>query len=87
MKTLLSTFSLLLIFSATAFADGNPIQEAVNFQKVYAPVGFDDNDNVQIVGEGMLAIATRTLKRPSTKPLRPSIFRRWLTNTMAFVCR
>lgn len=51
------TLISVLIFAATAQAQTGdlPSKVSVNFNKVYAVGGFDDNDNVQIVGEGMFA--------------------------------
>lgn len=46
------SYSLLTV---TAFADNNPVVVPARFSKVYVPDGFDDNDNVQIVGEGMFS--------------------------------
>lgn len=72
------TFSLSLVFSTAlltsltfptlAHADDNtigktaPSKVSTAFSAVYAPVGFDSNDNVQIVGEGMFA---NTCYRPA----------------------
>lgn len=53
MKQLKSAFIFAaLIFSSQAFAQGSPTQVPVAFARTYIPLGFDDNDNVQIVGEG-----------------------------------
>ncbi len=68
---------LTTAFAATAFltsiltvqssfaqaAKSEPTQEAVTFAKVYVPVGFDSNDHVQFVGEGMFA---NTCYRPAS---------------------
>jgi hypothetical protein len=53
MKTLYrAAFSAAIIFSIHAGAQEGPSQVPVQFTRTYAPLGFDDNDNIQIVGEG-----------------------------------
>lgn len=47
------TFAALCVASVQALAQYEPTQEGATFDKVYVPVGFDSNDHVQIVGEGM----------------------------------
>ncbi len=45
-----------VVTTSTSFADSTtsaPTQIGVTFDKVYVPVGFDSNDHVQFVGEGM----------------------------------
>jgi len=66
---LLSTFATVFAFASLVHADPNvmplhdPTQTAVAFDTIYAPVGFDSNDNVQIVGEGLFENACY---RPAT---------------------
>ncbi len=57
MNLVQTTFSVIAIIFATtlAKADHTPTKVSVNFGKIYAPGGFDDNDNVQIVGEGLFS--------------------------------
>ena len=43
---------LAILFAAHASADFLPALVPVSFDRIYAPDGFDDNDNVQIIGEG-----------------------------------
>ncbi len=52
-----SFFAVLtsLLFAAPAMADASPTLEPVSFDKIYTPDGFDSNDNVQIVGEGVFS--------------------------------
>lgn len=55
-RLLTASISLLFIAgaaSATTSISIPPGKVAATFNKVYAPGGFDSNDNVQIVGEGM----------------------------------
>jgi hypothetical protein len=53
-RLLTASMSLLLIAAAAlASASTLPSKVEATFNKVYVPVGFDSNDNVQIVGEGM----------------------------------
>jgi hypothetical protein len=49
----LITAALLATVSINAFAQFEPSQQPANFSKIYVPVGFDSNDHVQIVGEGI----------------------------------
>jgi hypothetical protein len=51
----LSALSLLLLFAAStnAYASPEPVRVGATFAKIYIPEGFDSNDQVQIVGEGM----------------------------------
>ena len=54
----LLTASMSLLFLATTatasmLASTEPTKVTATFNKVYVPGGFDSNDNVQIVGEGM----------------------------------
>lgn len=54
-----------LFTAQTSFGQGikaGPTQEAVTFSKIYVPVGFDSNDHVQFVGEGMFS---NTCYRPA----------------------
>lgn len=48
--------SMILILSQTSTASilpiSNPIEYPIPVSKIYAPYGFDDNDNVQVVVEG-----------------------------------
>lgn len=46
-------FTVLCTLSIQAFAQYEPTQGEAKFDKVYVPVGFDSNDHVQIVGEGV----------------------------------
>ncbi len=43
---------LALLFATYAAADNAPTKVPYGFSRIYAPEGFDDNDNVQLVGEG-----------------------------------
>lgn len=49
----LITALLLGCTSLTAFAQYEPTTEGASFSKLYVPVGFDNNDHIQIVGEGL----------------------------------
>jgi hypothetical protein len=55
MKLISTTFAIIaIIFAIQAKAEDNtPTKVQISFGKVYIPDGFDNNDNVQIVGEGM----------------------------------
>lgn len=54
MKFLFMSFTAALLFSAAhAKADDGPSKVKVNFGKIYVAKGFDSNDKVQIVGEGV----------------------------------
>jgi hypothetical protein len=63
--------ALTVLVTQTSFAatppapvlKSEPTTEAVLFSKIYAPVGFDSNDHVQFVGEGMFS---NTCYRPAT---------------------
>lgn len=44
-----------LSFLNFAFAAENPVKVPATFKRVYVPEGFDDNDNVQFVGEGLFS--------------------------------
>jgi len=53
-----NTFSLLvcsmMIFgSAAAMAETDPVKVPEIFNKIYIPIGFDSNDHIQVVGEGI----------------------------------
>lgn len=53
-RLVLSAAVLLCVFSAhRASASDEPVRVAATFSKIYVPGGFDSNDHVQIVGEGM----------------------------------
>ncbi len=65
MKSVAAIFFLL--FSIQALADNSPVEEAVSFDRIYVADGFDDNDNVQIVGEGMFANACYRHSRTKAK--------------------
>lgn len=41
--------------SASTFVESAPKKVGVSFRKIYVPEGFDDNDNVQFVGEGVFS--------------------------------
>lgn len=65
-----SSLILALAFLAplAATADGaDPIQVGATFNKMYAPRGFDSNDNVQFVGEGRFR---NTCYRPAPGSLK-----------------
>lgn len=49
-KMFLSLVAVGVFFSMGAQA--SPVEVSANLTKIYAPEGFDSNDNVQIVGEG-----------------------------------
>jgi hypothetical protein len=51
-KTLATLAVIAIMFTIQAKAE-TPTKVPTNFAKVYIPDGFDDNDNVQIVGEGV----------------------------------
>lgn len=45
--------AVLCTVPALSNADNSPQRIPTNLEKIYAPEGFDDNDNIQIVGEGL----------------------------------
>jgi hypothetical protein len=47
-----SLFALAALMAFPAFAQ-DPVKKPATFNTIYVPKGFDSNDNVQIVGEGM----------------------------------
>ena len=50
------TFALAsLVIAAQVHADPAPSKVAVSFNRIYVPDGYDDNDSVQIIGEGAYA--------------------------------
>lgn len=51
-RTTLAIIAIIFTIQAKA-EDNTPIKVPISFGKLYVPVGFDNNDNVQIVGEGM----------------------------------
>ena len=52
--TIISASSLLLVaFGANAFAETDPTKVPVSFNKVYVSEGYDSNDHVQSLGEGV----------------------------------
>jgi len=51
-----------LVFAAPV-TKAEPTTEAVTFSKIYVPLGFDSNDNVQFVGEGVFS---NSCYRPAT---------------------
>lgn len=51
--TTLAIIAISFTFQAKAAEDNIPIKVSTSFGKIYVPAGFDNNDNVQIVGEGM----------------------------------
>ncbi len=58
MNLVKSAFAILALLFAVQQASAEnhtPMLVPVNFKKIYIPDGFDDNDNVQIVGEGLFA--------------------------------
>ena len=40
--------------ASAADADSQKVAPSVEFEKIYIPLGFDDNDQIEIVGEGVL---------------------------------
>ncbi len=50
---ILSLMSFVSLFSVTSHAQLEPVKVPFTFSKMYAPNGFDSNDMVQIVGEGV----------------------------------
>jgi hypothetical protein len=53
-RSLASVFALLsFVVSADALAQAMPETVSVAFEKIYVPLGFDSNDNIQMVGEGV----------------------------------
>jgi hypothetical protein len=51
---LVSMMTFFLLFhSAPSFAETGPVKVPALFSKIFVPGGFDSNDHVQIVGEGM----------------------------------
>lgn len=53
-RTTLAIIAIAFTIQAKAEAEDNtPKTEPISFGKVYIPNGFDNNDNVQITGEGM----------------------------------
>lgn len=52
LKTCLVLLASSLV-SMTAMAQVDPVLAPTSFQKIYFPTGFDSNDHVQIVGEGL----------------------------------
>ena len=55
MKSILVLLLASLTFSGFALAQENPVKVPVSFKRIYVPEGFDDNDNVQFVGEGLFS--------------------------------
>lgn len=53
MKFLILAILMASIQNNYALADNNPLKIPTSVDRVYIPEGFDDNDNVQIVGEGI----------------------------------
>lgn len=54
MKTFkLILISILSITASSAWSDNSPTKIRTEVNKVYIPNGFDDNDNVQVVAEGI----------------------------------
>lgn len=49
----IATFFAALVAHAQPTVKSEPSTEAVTFSKIYVPLGFDSNDHVQFVGEGM----------------------------------
>lgn len=56
------TLCALALLAAASFAQASqttgfavPTKTPINFKRVYVPEGFDDNDNVQFVGEGIFS--------------------------------
>lgn len=49
----LLSFAPLLALSAPSIMNAEPALKPATFNAMYAPSGFDSNDNVQFVGEGM----------------------------------
>lgn len=45
----------LLFFLSFAHADNSPVEIIVPLHRSYVPIGFDDNDNVQVTVEGIFA--------------------------------
>jgi hypothetical protein len=43
------------LFTSTVFAQMAPTKVPVHFKRIFVPEGFDDNDNVQFVGEGLFS--------------------------------
>lgn len=54
MKNLIVLAAFFSLISFNAHAE-SPGRVGVNFNRVYVPEGFDSNDNVQFVGEGLFA--------------------------------
>lgn len=53
-RLLISASSLLLMgFAPNAFSQADPTKVPVSFNKIYVSEGFDSNDHVQILGEGV----------------------------------
>ena len=53
MKRLFASALSLIALTATGHASAEPVRVESTFNKVYVPDGFDSNDAVQIVGEGL----------------------------------
>lgn len=52
MKKLFVVYSI--VFAASCFADNSPMLVSVKLDRAFIPVGFDDNDNVQVTVSGVL---------------------------------
>lgn len=55
MKSILILLTACLSYSGFAMAAENPVKVPATFKRIYVPEGFDDNDNVQFVGEGVFS--------------------------------
>ncbi len=72
-RLIFSALSFLTCFavSVTSSATNEPVRVGATFAKIYVPGGFDSNDNVQIVGEGMFR-NTCYRPAPSTVTVDPA---------------
>jgi hypothetical protein len=59
---IISICFFLLLLSLQANAEESPLVQAMNVKHVYVPSGFDSNDSVEIVVEGIFVIKSQLLR-------------------------
>jgi hypothetical protein len=69
---------LSLIFSISSLADNTPVKVDTSMGQAYIPDGFDDNDNVQIVGAGVFP---NSCYRPADPDVQVNIEKKEITLT------
>jgi hypothetical protein len=75
-------FSLTLVAAGTVLAQSNKMPGKIPalYSNVYVPVGFDSNDHIQIVGEGMFENACY---RPAETKAKVDVEKKRITLTPA----